>query len=64
MAAVEQIKHEYPVRLLLEGKTKSAKKPVGAHNARRITVMNSLSIGSRESLNYVKNIDSLMAQRD
>ena len=49
------------MRLLLEGKTKSTKKSIGAHNARRITLMNSLSIGSRESLNYVKNIDDLMA---
>ena len=59
MAAFEQIKDEYPVRLLLEGKTKAGKFPVGRKNTRRITMMN--SIGSMDSIN-AKIVDELMAQ--
>ena len=48
------------MRELIEGKTKvSAKKSVGGKAFRRITLMHSL--GSRESLNGVKDIDRLVA---
>ena len=62
LATVEQIKDEYPVRLLLEGKTKASKRSIGSRNTRRITMMNSL--GSRDSLNYIKNIDRLIESKN